>query len=146
MELKPKTEVKLANKEVAVILKEALAAMEIKGANVFKIRAYQNAISAIESITNSVYDLWQNNKLDQISGMGASLQAHINELFTTGRVREFEALKKDLPAGMFFCILAGIFFFIDFIVIILSNYAPRGASLIGKSVPAGPIICFGNNL
>ena len=101
MELKPKTEVKLANKEVAVILKEALAAMEIKGANVFKIRAYQNAISAIESITNSVYDLWQNNKLDQISGMGASLQAHINELFTTGRVREFEALKKDLPAGMF---------------------------------------------
>lgn len=75
--------------------------MEIKGANVFKIRAYQNAISSIEGITNSVYDLWQNNQLDQIVGMGVSLKGHINELFTAGKVEEFIALKRDLPAGMF---------------------------------------------
>ena len=75
--------------------------MEIKGANVFKIRAYQNAIASIESITNSVYDLWQNNQLDQIMGMGVSLKSHITELFTTGGVGEFKALKKDLPVGMF---------------------------------------------
>ncbi|MFA5776488.1 MAG: DNA polymerase/3'-5' exonuclease PolX [Patescibacteria group bacterium] len=101
MQLKPQTEYKYTNKEVCQRLKEALAAMEIKGANVFKIRAYQNAISSIESITNSVYDLWQNNQLDQIMGMGVSLKGHINELFTTGKVEEFTALKKDLPAGMF---------------------------------------------
>lgn len=89
------------NKEVVHRLKEALAAMEIKGSNVFKIRAYQNAIMSIESITNSVYDLWQNHQLDQIMGMGTSLKGHINELFTTGKVDEFTALKKDLPAGMF---------------------------------------------
>ena len=75
--------------------------MEIKGANVFKVRAYQNAIASIESITNSVYDLWQNNQLDQIIGVGESLKEHIDELFTTGKVREFTVLKKDLPAGMF---------------------------------------------
>ncbi len=75
--------------------------MEIKGANVFKIRAYQNATASIESITNSVYDLWQNNQLDQIMGMGASLKGHINELFTRGEVAEFKALKRDLPEGMF---------------------------------------------
>lgn len=75
--------------------------MEIKGANIFKIRAYQNAIASIESITNSVYDLWQNNQLDQIMGMGVSLKSHINELFTKGEVQEFKALKKGLPAGMF---------------------------------------------
>jgi len=101
VQLKPQTEYKYTNKEVCQRLKEALAAMEIKGANVFKIRAYQNAISSIESITNSVYDLWQNNQLDQIMGMGVSLKGHINELFTTGKVEEFTALKKDLPAGMF---------------------------------------------
>lgn len=75
--------------------------MEIKGSNVFKIRAYQNAIASIEAITNSVYDLWQNNQLDQIVGVGSSLKDHINELFTAGEVKEFAALKKDLPAGMF---------------------------------------------
>lgn len=101
VQLKPQTEYKFTNKEVVHRLKEALAAMEIKGSNVFKIRAYQNAIMSIESITNSVYDLWQNNQLDQIMGMGTSLKGHINELFTTGKVEEFIALKKDLPAGMF---------------------------------------------
>ena len=101
MQLKPATEYKFTNKEVTQRLREALAAMEIKGANVFKIRAYQNAVSSIEGITNTVYDLWQNNQLDQIMGMGASLKGHIHELFTTGKVDEFVALKKDLPAGMF---------------------------------------------
>ncbi len=101
MQLKPQAEYKFSNKEVARFLKEALAAMEVKGANVFKIRAYQNAIASIESITNSVYDLWQNNQLDQIMGMGASLKSHINELFTTGDVEEFRALKRGLPVGMF---------------------------------------------
>ncbi|MFH1295442.1 MAG: DNA polymerase/3'-5' exonuclease PolX [bacterium] len=101
VQLKPKTEHNFTNKEVARALKEALAAMEIKGANVFKIRAYQNAIASIETITNSVYDLWQNNQLEQITGVGTSLKEHLNELFTKGKVTEFEALKKDLPAGMF---------------------------------------------
>lgn len=101
MQLKPETPYNFTNSQVIGILKEALAAMEIKGANIFKIRAYQNAISSIESITNSVYDLWQNNQLDQIPGMGVSLKSHIDELFRTGKVLEFEALKKDLPAGMF---------------------------------------------
>jgi DNA polymerase (family X) len=101
VQLKPQTEYKFTNKEVCQRLKEALAAMEIKGGNIFKIRAYQNAVSSIESITNTVYDLWQNNQLDQIMGMGASLKSHVNELFTTGKVDEFTALKKDLPAGMF---------------------------------------------
>lgn len=101
VQLKPQTEFRFTNKEIARFLKEALAAMEIKGVNVFKIRAYQNAIMSIESITNSVYDLWQNNQLDQIIGMGVALKSHINELFTAGEVGEFKALKKDLPAGMF---------------------------------------------
>jgi len=101
VQLRSQAEYKFTNKEVARFLKEALAAMEIKGANVFKIRAYQNAIASVESITNSVYDLWQNNQLDQIMGMGVSLKSHITELFTTGGVGEFKALKKDLPAGMF---------------------------------------------
>jgi DNA polymerase (family 10) len=90
-----------SNQEVIEILKEALAAMEVKGANRFRIRAYQNAITAIESSTFSVYDLWKSGRVHEIPGVGASLAQHINDFFEKGKVEEFEVLKNDLPEGMF---------------------------------------------
>lgn len=90
-----------SNQEVIEILKEALAAMEVKGANRFRIRAYQNAITAIESSTFSVYDLWKSGRVHEIPGVGASLAQHINDFFEKGKVEELEVLKNDLPEGMF---------------------------------------------
>lgn len=92
---------RLGNKEVITILEEALAAMEIKGYNFFRVRAYQNAVSILENLTVSIYDLWENKRLSEIPGIGEGLGAHLNELFTTGKVEEFEKLKEDLPDGMF---------------------------------------------
>ncbi len=92
---------KFSNKEVILILKEALAAMEVKGFNLFKIRAYQNAITTIESLSMSVFNLWENKRLGEIQGVGAALESHLDELFRTGKVVEFDAIKNDLPQGMF---------------------------------------------
>lgn len=92
---------KFSNQQVVEILKETLAAMEVKNVGFFRIRAYQNAIAAIDGLTTSVYDLWQNKRLDEIPGVGESLEEHLTELFTTGNVREFEAVRRDLPQGMF---------------------------------------------
>jgi DNA polymerase (family X) len=91
----------LSNKQIVNTLKEVLAAMEIKGYNKFRIRAYQNAIAAIDNLTLSVYDLWQNKRLDEIPGVGSSLEQHITDLFEKGTVKEFDAILKDLPQGMF---------------------------------------------
>ena len=92
---------RLSNKEVIRILKEALAAMEIKGYNFFRIRAYQNAISILDNLTVSIYDLWETKRLDEIPGIGEGLEANLNELFKTGKVVEFEKLREGLPDGMF---------------------------------------------
>lgn len=92
---------RLSNKQVVQLFKEALAAMEVKGANFFKIRAYQNAIAILDNITSSIFDIWENDNIDSIPGIGEGIEQHLNELFTTGTVREWEALKKDLPDGMF---------------------------------------------
>ena len=78
-----------------------MAAMEVKAYNVFRIRAYQNAIGAIEALTSNVYDLWQNRRLDEIPGVGAGLSEHLTELFTTGEVQEYKVIKQGLPEGMF---------------------------------------------
>jgi len=95
------TEFKISNKEIIKLLKEALAAMEVKGANFFKIRAYQNAISILDGLTSSIYDIWENKKLNDVSGIGEGINHHLNELFLTGKVEEWIAFKKGLPDGMF---------------------------------------------
>lgn len=92
---------RISNKEVVSILKEVLAAMEIKNVNRFRIRAYENAISIIESLTTSIQDIWEEGRLGEVPGIGDALAAHLNDLFTKGLVNEFEAIKKDLPDGMF---------------------------------------------
>jgi len=91
----------MTNKEVVLKLKEVLAAMEVKNLDRFRVRAYQIAISSIDGLTSSVYDLWENGKLDEIPGVGASLNQHLDELFATGKAKQFDAVMKDLPEGMF---------------------------------------------
>ncbi len=92
---------RVPNKEVITMLKEILAAMEVKDFNNFRVRAYQNAISILENLTVSIQDLWENKRLGEIPGIGPGIEAHLNEFFTEGSVNEFEEIKKDLPEGMF---------------------------------------------
>ena len=94
-------EQRLSNQQVLVLLKEALAAMEVKNYNWFKLRAYQNTISVLDNLTISIYDIWEDGRLDNIPGIGQGLIAHLDELFKRGNVVEWEILKKDLPQGMF---------------------------------------------
>lgn len=96
-----KTPERISNQQVITLLKEALAAMEIKNYNWFKIRAYQNAIGVLDNLTSSIQDIWEEDRLDQIPGIGDGISAHLNELFSKGKVVEWEILKKDLPQGMF---------------------------------------------
>ncbi len=83
------------------MLKEVLASMEVKSFNYFRIRAYQNVITIIEGLTMSLYNLWENKRLDEVPGVGTTIKGHLNELFTTGKVMEFDVIRKDLPQGMF---------------------------------------------
>jgi len=92
---------RIPNKEVITTLKEILAAMEVKEYNNFRIRAYQNAISILEGLTVSIYDLWENNGLKEIPGIGPGIENHLNEFFTEGSVKEFDEIKSGLPEGMF---------------------------------------------
>ncbi len=92
---------KFSNSDIVLLLKEVLSAMEVKNYNFFRIRAYQNVISVIDSLTQSVFNMWENNRLDDIPGLGQTLKSHLNELFTAGRVVEFDSIRHDLPQGMF---------------------------------------------
>ncbi|MEM3063501.1 MAG: DNA polymerase/3'-5' exonuclease PolX [Nitrososphaerota archaeon] len=91
----------LTNAKIAKLLRNVAAAYAVKGGNFFKVTAYQKAADAIEHATSEVKDLWDDNKLDQLPGVGLAIRSHLDELFRTGRVRHFENVMKGLPSGMF---------------------------------------------
>ncbi|HSX19022.1 MAG TPA: DNA polymerase/3'-5' exonuclease PolX [Candidatus Saccharimonadales bacterium] len=91
----------ISNKEIAELFNQVAAAYQAKGENRFKVIAYENAATSAEHATSELHDLWEQNKLDAVPGIGASIQKHLDELFKSGKVKHFEALKRDLPPGMF---------------------------------------------
>ncbi|NIT04344.1 DNA polymerase/3'-5' exonuclease PolX [Candidatus Saccharibacteria bacterium] len=93
--------IKFSNISIAKALSEVAAAYEVKGENRFKIRAYNTAADSVEHATSEVKDLWEEGKLDELPGIGESISSHLDEYFRTGRVKHFEEVKEDLPAGMF---------------------------------------------
>lgn len=89
------------NREISGKLKGIAAVLTVKKGNPFQIRAYEGAAEAIEHSTSEIQDLWEEDKLADIPGIGANLQTYLEELFKTGRVKHWEEIEKDVPEGFF---------------------------------------------
>jgi DNA polymerase (family 10) len=74
--------------------------LEIKGENPFRIRAYRRAAQSIESLTEDVAVVAAEGRLDEVPGIGKDLAGKIDEYLETGRIREIEAARKGVPAGL----------------------------------------------
>lgn len=97
------------NIEIVKLLRNIAAALQIKGENRFRIIAYENAAAAIEHLTSEVKDIWQDGKLEDISGIGSTIAKYLDELFITGKIKHFEAILKDLSPAIFeFLLIPGI--------------------------------------
>ncbi len=89
------------NQEVAKILENVAAAIEILEEDRFRIAAYQRAAVSVEHCTSEVKDLWDDGKLNDIPGIGKSISSYLDELFRTGKVSHFEKLFKKIPPSVF---------------------------------------------
>ena len=76
------------------------ALMEIRGENIFKVRAYQNAARALENLTEDLDELIEKKTLTSIPGIGKNLSDHITELRKTGSLKEYTDLRKSVPDGV----------------------------------------------
>lgn len=90
-----------SNKKIAKILNDIAAAYTIEDESRFKIIAYQNAASSVEHATSEIKDLWEEGRLDTVPGLGEGIRKHLDELFTTGKVKHFDAVTKDIPQVVF---------------------------------------------
>ncbi|MBI2022261.1 DNA polymerase/3'-5' exonuclease PolX [Candidatus Daviesbacteria bacterium] len=89
------------NQQVASLLREVVAALTIKKGSIFQIRAYEGAADAIEHLTSEVKDLWEEDKLDQIPGVGTNIAKYLEELFQKGKVAHFESIKRGIEPQVF---------------------------------------------
>ena len=87
--------------QIADILENIAQMLEIKGENVFKIRAYTNAARALETYTGDIAVAAGEGRLGEIPGVGKAIAEKITELVATGHLAYYEILKAEFPPGVF---------------------------------------------
>jgi len=87
------------NKLVADIFRSIAEILEIKGENVFRVRAYQKAADTIEGLAEEIANFINQGRLNDLPGIGVDLSAKIKEIVSTGKLKFYDELKKTIPDG-----------------------------------------------
>jgi DNA polymerase (family X) len=90
----------MKNQQVSLIFRDIARILEIKGENVFRIRAYDRAAGVVENLSADIEKAVAENSLTGIPGIGKDLAEKIREIVATGSLQFYEDLKKTLPAGV----------------------------------------------
>src|SRR5947208_15159070 len=90
----------MTKEEIARILEQTAALLELKDENPFKIRAYVNAARAIETFGGNIADLQDEDAVAKISRIGKSIALKIKELAGTGSLKYLEELRAQFPEAI----------------------------------------------
>ncbi len=86
--------------EIVEILEEIAVLLQIKGENAFKIRAYENGARALERTSDSLEVLIQEDRLQDIDGVGKAIAEKVVTLFQTGKLDYYDNLREEVPEGL----------------------------------------------
>jgi DNA polymerase (family 10) len=91
----------MKNSDVARVFQDIADLLELKGENVFKIRAYQKAARAIDYYPRELEAMIEEGEnLQSIPGVGEAIAKKATELITTGKLGYYEDLKAESPHGI----------------------------------------------
>jgi DNA polymerase (family 10) len=91
----------MENKTIADIFTEIADILDIQGENPFRIRSYRNAARTIEDMGQSLEALARAGKnLEEIPGIGKSIQEKIQEILASGKCHFLEELRAKVPSGL----------------------------------------------
>ncbi len=88
------------NLKIAQTLRQIADILEITNANQFKVIAYRRSAQTIENLNKDISQIYQQNKLEQIPGVGKGIAEKIKELIETGKCKTLQRLEKKIPAGV----------------------------------------------
>lgn len=92
----------MKNLEIARIFYEIADILEMKKVE-WKPRAYRRAARSIETSSKDVGEIYKKGglkALKEIPGVGEAIAGKIEEFIKTGKVKEYEKLKKSVPKGI----------------------------------------------
>ena len=89
----------MKNQQIAKIFNEIAELLELKGENVFRIRAYRRAAQNIDGLSKDLSTLSE-EELVALPGIGKDLAGKIVEFLGSGTIAKHEELKRDVPAGV----------------------------------------------
>ena len=87
------------NDQIASAFSEMAKLMELSGADGFRVRAYQRAGRAFESLSGDAGDLDRKGLLE-LDGVGHKMADKVEAIVATGTFEELEELRGDTPAGL----------------------------------------------
>ncbi len=91
----------MRNADVARMLEDIAASLELKGESGFRVRAYQEASRNVALLDEDVSTLHAEGRLGEIPGVGASISARIAEYLDKGYSPYLEEQIGAIPAGVF---------------------------------------------
>ena len=91
----------MENVEIARVLSNVGMLLEIKGANPFRIRAYENAARAVADHSVPVRTIVaEGGDLTELPGIGKDMARYITELATKGKLAILDELTKEIPYSL----------------------------------------------
>ena len=89
----------MKNQQITRVFNEIAELLELKGENVFRIRAYRRAAQNVDGLSKDVAALSVED-LEAIPGIGKDLANKVQEYLETGKIAKHEELKKEIPEGV----------------------------------------------
>jgi DNA polymerase (family 10) len=93
---------RVANTEIARMLRDLADLLEIGAANPFRVRAYRTAAHTIETWPAPVSELAKGGvkELTRLPGLGADMAGKVMEIVTTGSLGQLRTEMQKLPPGV----------------------------------------------
>lgn len=86
-------------RDVARTLETIAVLLELRGENPFRVRAYENAARAVDSLEEDLGKVIEEGRLTEVPGIGERIAQNVVELWTTGRMRHHDELADATPPG-----------------------------------------------